>query len=408
MSISDVGWGGASIAAYRIHKALRKVGLDSLMLVQDKRTDDYTVLSVDNGSQLWQELNRYRSYIDKIPLRLFYPRRRPESFTPAVLGWSQVVKRIREIAPSVVHLHWIGGGMLPIEDLEKIPYPMVWTMHDMWPFTGGCHYALECTDYERSCGRCPILQSGKHHDLSAKVWKRKRKVYEALEERITFVVPSRWLEGCARKSALLQHKRIFHVPYPIDTDFFRPIEKSWARQIANLGEKKHLIGFGALKAIQDRRKGFEFLIQALERVRVPGLEAVVFGSSEPPEPPALEIPCHYMGHLYDTFSLVLIYNALEVFIMPSVVENLPNTVLEGLACGVPVVAFATGGTLDLIDHMVNGYLARPYEVEDLAEGIRWALENAPNLRIAARQKALRYSEAQIAARYIEIYQSLVS
>lgn len=225
---------------------------------------------------------------------------------------------------------------------------------------------------------------------------------------MTLVALSRWLEACARKSSILQGKSIVCIPNAIDTNFFRPMERAWARQVWNLPQTVPLIGFGAFKSIQNRLKGFEFFTQALGRLDFSDVEAVVLGSSEPENPPKLGMPCHYMGHLHDEISLVMLYNALDVFIFPSLAESLGYTVIEALACGVPVVAFAVGGLVDLIEHKVNGYLARPYEIDDLAKGIRWTLENASNLRMAARQKALQYGEKQVATQYITLYKSLTT
>lgn len=171
VNTSDIS-GGAARAAYRLHKALLSQGVDSQMLVQSKSSDDYTVIA--ETDKVKKTLNKLRPFLDSLPVR-FYKERTKTLFSPSWFGFSNVVDKINEISPDIVHLHWICGGMMTIEDIGKIKAPVVWSLHDMWAFTGGCHYDEECGRYEKKCGSCKVLGSEKEKDLSRKIWHRKKK-----------------------------------------------------------------------------------------------------------------------------------------------------------------------------------------------------------------------------------------
>ena len=292
--------------------------------------------------------------------------------TPYSVQWlpNIITHKIAQINPDIINLHRICGGYLQIETLAKFNKPIVWTLHDMWAFTGGCHYSQECARYTKSCGSCPQLDSNRDWDLSRWVWQRKAKAWQDLN--LTIVTPSQWLAKCARVSSLFQDLPIKVIPNGIDTTKYKPIAQSLARELLNLPQDKQLVLFGAMNATSDRRKGFHFLQPALQYLSQSGwqekLEIVIFGASEPINPPNLGFKCHYLGRLNDDISLALAYNASDVMIVPSLEDNLPNTVMEAIACGTPCVTFNIGGMPDMIEHQKNGYLAVPFQIEDLAGG----------------------------------------
>jgi glycosyltransferase involved in cell wall biosynthesis len=400
--------GGAARAAYRLHKSLLSAGIDSKMLVLTKKSDDYTVIPVYGINKIGKFISLIRPTLDQIPLK-FYINRIKTPFSPAWLPFSKVVKKINEINPDIVHLHWISGGMIKIEDLAKINKPIVWTLHDNWAFTGGCHIKWNCEKYTDFCGACPVLGSDKEYDLSKKGWIRKNKVFKKIN--MVIVSPSKWLYDCSKKSSLLKDKKHKVIPNPIDVDLFKPVVKSISRKIWNLPQDKKLIAFGAVSAISDINKGFKELSEALYKVAdKKNIELVVFGSSEPKNPPNFGFKTHYLGHLYDDISLTILYNAVDVMVVPSLQENLANTIMESLACGTPVVAFNVGGNSDMVEHLHNGYLAKPFDTDDLRNGIEWVL-NTPNydeLCKNAREKVLREFDSKIVAkRYIELYEEVL-
>lgn len=400
--------GGAARATYRLHRALLECGIDSKMLVQIKRSDDYTVIGPE--TKLKKALGMIRPTLDQLPL-MFYKRSTKTPFSPSWLPFSGVISKIKEIRPDIVHLHWICGGMLRIEDIGKIKVPIVWTLHDNWAFTGGCHYIWDCEKYKSNCGACPQLGSSKENDLSRKVWLRKKKTFNKITN-ITIVAPSKWLAQCAKESSLLKNKNIVNIPNLLDTNLFKPFEKNSARDLWNLPKDKKFVLFGAVAATRDVRKGFKELTQALKQLKLrrEDIELIVFGSSKPPNDPDFGFKSHYLGHLYDDISLVTLYNAADVVVVPSLQENLSNVIMESLSCGTPVVAFDIGGNGDMIEHKVNGYLAKPFDPEDLARGIEWVLNNPnyQNLSNNAREKVLREFDSKVVVKkYIELYKEIL-
>jgi glycosyltransferase involved in cell wall biosynthesis len=370
--------GGAARAAYRLHRGLQNIGVDSQMLVEDKQSDDYTVISPI--SKVSKGIGKLKPTLDILPLQL-YPQRDRSTYSVQWLP-DQLAAQVAQINPDVINLHWINGGYLKIETIAKFNKPIVWTLHDMWAFTGGCHYNGDCTNYTNSCGACPQLHSNKEKDLSRWIWQRKAKAWQNLN--ITIVTPSHWLAKCAASSSLLKDMRIEVIPNGLDTKQYKPIQKSVARSILGLPEDKQLILFGAMSATSDPRKGFNFLQSALQNLSQSGwrerAELVVLGASEPKNHLELGFKSHYLGRLNDDISLSLVYAAADVFIAPSVQDNLPSTVMESLACATPCVAFDIGGMCDMIEHQQNGYLAKPFDIEDLARGIAWVLEDEERLR----------------------------
>ena len=401
--------GGAAIATYRLHRGFRSIGINSRLLVQVKKTNDRSV--VGPLTKLQKITSILRPYLESLAIKL-YRERKNVIFSPAWFPES-LASKVAKINPDIVHLFWVNGGLLRIETLKKFKQPIVWTLHDMWPFTGGCHYDNECRKFQQSCGNCPILNSERERDLSRRVWERKRDSWEGMP--IVVVATSNWLADMARSSSIFRNQRIEVIPNGIDTERYKPADKEAARAAYNLPLDKCLILFSAFSATSDERKGSQFLVNALEKMSAAGwgvnAELVIIGATEPETPLNIGMKVHYMGQLHDEISQVLLYSAVDVVVAPSKQENLSNTVIESLACGTPVVAFNIGGMPDMIDHQINGYLATPFEVNDLACGIMWVLENKSRHMILsqhARQTVLeRYALKAVAYRYLTLYQSIL-
>lgn len=413
LSIDDYR-GGAARAAYRLHQGLRRLEVDSQMFVQFKFSDDSTVLSPT--TKLGKGIAQLRPFLDSLPVRLYRQRKKTVfscEWLPETLN-----AKVFEIAPDILNLHWVCDGYLQIETIAKFRQPIVWTMHDMWPFTGGCHYSDDCDRYTQSCGACPQLHSSQNsrqiRDLSRWIWQRKAKAWKNLN--LTAVAPSRWLAKCAETSALFHNFRIEVIPNGLDTERYKPINRNLARQWLNLPQDKQLVLFGAVRGTSDRRKGFHLLQSALKKLSQTQLkeavELVIFGSSEPQEPIDLGFKSHYFGVLNDDISLALIYAAADVFVAPSIQENLSNTVLEAMACGTPCVAFNIGGMPDMVEHLKNGYLAQPFETQDLADGIASILGNQEwhqKLSDSARKKIEREFTLRLqATRYQALFAELLA
>ncbi len=399
--------GGAARAAYRLHRALLTQGVDSKMLVQYKFSDDPTVIGPNN--KLEKAVAKLRPFLDSLPVRI-YKNRTKTLFSPSWIPSGNIIKKINKINPDIVHLHWITGGMLRIEDIPKIKAPVVWSLHDMWAFTGGCHYDEECEGYKRNCGNCIVLRSKNKRDLSYLIFRRKQNTFNH-KKNIYIVGLSKWITNCSRSSTLLKDKKNITISNPIDTNIYKPFDKYKARELWNLPQQKKLILFGAISATSDPRKGFMELSVALQLLdKKLNIEFIVFGSSQPTNAPDFGFKTHYLGRIYDDISLMTLYNAVDVMVVPSLQENLSNAIMESLSCGTPVVAFNVGGNSDLIDHTQNGYLAKPFDSKDLANGIEWILTN-PNykeLSKNAREKVLREFDSRVVAeKYIKLYKEIL-
>lgn len=402
--------GGAARAAYRLHKALQATSVESQMLVQSKFGDDNTVIGPVGKVRIG--FAKLRPTLDASFVKAF-GHGATSIFTPAWLPLSNIARQVNKLEPDIVHLHWIGSGFLRIEELKLIKAPVVWTLHDMWPFTGGCHYDRECGKYIDNCGNCPQLLKNGERDLSRKVFDRKKRAWCKLD--ITIVTPSHWLGRCARDSRLFGENRIEIIHNGLDLDLFSSVDKSVARTIWRLPKDKQFILFGAMNATSDVRKGFDLLVEGIKVGRnlwTDNIELVIFGASEPKGSYDFGLPVHFVGQLYDDVSLAVLFSAVDVLVAPSRQDNLPNVITESLACGIPTVAFETGGMSDLINHKVNGYLAKPFDPKDLARGLHWVLSSTQNcyndLRKKSRELAQeKFDQVDVAKQYMDLYQSIL-
>ena len=406
INTSDIN-GGAARATYRLHRALLAQSIESRMLVQDKSSDDWTVIGP--LSKIRKGFACIRPTVDQLPVKK-YPHKKQMLFSPSWFPFSGIMSKIRGIDPDIIHLHWIAGGFIRLEHIARIQKPIVWSLHDMWAFTGGCHYDDGCGRYKNCCGVCPVLGSSKERDLSRWIFRRKEKVFSRIRN-LTINGLSRWLADCAKKSPLLQNQTVVNLPNPIDTKVYTPLPKQQAKSMLCLSPQKKHILFGAMNASSDERKGFEELIRSIDHIQSKNVELVVFGCSEPKAGPAFSFPIHYMGCLQDDISLRVLYSAADVMVVSSKQENLSNTIMEAMACGTPVAGFDIGGNSDMIEHQVNGYLACPFDSSSLATGIEYCLssENLFKLRKNARQKIVdTFNSPFVAKRYLELYGTILS
>jgi glycosyltransferase involved in cell wall biosynthesis len=378
--------GGAARATYRLYEGLKGLPTTSSMTVQmrvqRKKSQDAAVIGSQPG--LDRMISCLRSPLDRLPLQCYQQR---DGFFSVQWLPDCLMRSVVAFQPDVINLHWVGRGFVQIETLTRLNRPLVWTLHDMWALTGGCHYSDGCDRYHQQCGACPQLHSARDTDLTRWIWQRKATAWRELP--VTLVSPSRWLADCARQSALFHGHRIEVIPNGVDLQCYKPMLRVEARQRLGLPGDRPLLLFGALDATSDRRKGFHLLqgvLQRLHRNPTLSLELVILGSDRPADPPDWGFPIHYLGHLHDEATVALAYAAADVFVAPSLQDNLPNTVLEALACGTPCVAFDIGGMADLIDHQINGYLARPFDCDDFAAGLAWVLQAGDLLGHNARTK----------------------
>ena len=404
--------GGAAVAASRLMEALNNNGVKAKMLVRDKETDRLTVAAVP-GQKWMQFYFLWERFV--VWLRLYFNRK--HLFEVDIANCGADVTLLPEFQEAdVVHLHWINQGMLSLKGIRKIlntGKPVVWTMHDIWPATAICHLTLDCRNFETQCAHCRLLPgSGSTNDLSTQIWKRKQQMLN--DRQITFVTCSQWLAGEAQKSALLKGQRVVSIPNPIDTHIYTPKDKQQARQRVGLPTEGRIILF-ASQRVTNRNKGMGYLLEACRLLAEQYPEkkeditvAILGGHAEEIEGQLPFRTCP-LGYVNDEQRIVDIYNAADVFVLPSLSENLPNTIMEAMACGVPSVGFRIGGIPEEIDHQQNGYVADYCSSEDLARGIWWTLYEADHeaVRKACLQKvAHNYSQQSVANHYLEVYESL--
>jgi glycosyltransferase involved in cell wall biosynthesis len=382
--------------------------IDSVMLVGRKYSDDESVVPISGHLASAREWLRGR--LDTIPLRRY--EKTDDSFW--TVGWvpRRLAPMVASLKPDLIHIHWTGAGFLPVDILRTLPYPIVWTLRDMWAFTGGCHYTAGCRRYQTGCGHCPQLRSEVSQDLSHSVWQNKRCNWNGVD---LWLVPiSNWLADCARRSPLFATTPIKVIPNGVDGRRFHPVPRAQARAVWELDPDKRYVLFGALGAVHDERKGFRALVEALhelDKLKLPQRpELVVFGDDAPREDLPPDLPVRFVGHISDDEKLAQLYASADVTVIPSLQEAFGKTVIEAMACGSPVVAFRSGGPADIIVHQETGYLAEPFDPVDLARGIAWCLQNSvrANMGHKARSRVEDNFESHIVAQsYQKLYRSIL-
>jgi glycosyltransferase involved in cell wall biosynthesis len=402
------GGAGAGRAAYRIHQSLLRLGLDSRMLVADKRTADPTVTGLKRGSMSrarlceWIEARNGRRLAAS----------QHNLFSPASFSQFDVAAHKELRGVDIVSLYWINGGFVSPEALARINKPLVWRLSDIWPFSGGCHYPGNCESYTSNCGNCPQLKHASAHDASRRLWERKSVAWRDLS--LTIVAPSNWMARLARQSCLFGERRIEVVPTGVDLSVFRPLDKLAVRERLGIPPDQLVIAFGALDLYGDARKGFKELYNALEIIAVSPLASrvstLIFGNKQLPHKKA-PIPEHHLGYLDKDSALVDAYNAADLVLVPSLEDNLPNVALEAIACGIPVCGFDVAGMPDIVHNRWNGCLAPLRDSGALAKGIIAILSNdglrrqmAVNARIHAEQSFSIDIQARV---YAQLYASIL-
>ena len=423
--------GGAARAAMRIMQGVQLHGVVTQMLVKEKHTPDTAVLPLQ---QFLPNNKLYRIVdwaVQKLKNKYYHWLWRPYSKTKENVFMSdsrgtRLGGALQKLDYDVLHLHWINQRFIKLQDLPK-DKPIVWTLHDSWPFCGVCHYFLDCQKYQTHCGDCPMLHSGKEKDLAYRIFEEKLRAYNDLNLHI--VTPSGWLGECAKQSALFGCFPVTVIPNCLETDVYRPLidaEKDARLECAiqenpainvvkrAVEEKaaKPLILYGAMNAATDRIKGFASLLSALQMLDKQGLEAnlIVFGANKSDLPMQFEhINVHFVGYISDTDILVTLYNLADVMVVPSLTEVFGQTASEALSCATPVVCFQTTGIQEVVDHKICGYVAKLHDSTDLAHGIQWCLENNRDgsLSNAARQKVLKnYTIGRVGQLYANMYNSI--
>ncbi|MDH3691702.1 MAG: glycosyltransferase family 4 protein [Gammaproteobacteria bacterium] len=406
--------GGAATAAYRLHDSLRKSGCDSILYVLDKVTNDLQVHLFKQPRDVESMVNLYwrrarvflnlARYYQTIPGGY-------DRFSQPIAKYGKAV--VRQLPPSdIVNLHWITGFVDLADFFSLVKKPLVWTLHDMNAFTGGCHYDWDCGKFSNGCGGCPQLGSDRDLDLSRRMWERKKSIYGSIDsKRLTIVTPTRWLMTLAKQSPLLSRFPMKVVPYGIDTDLFSPKPVAVYKNDLGIKSEETVLLFVA-QSIKNRRKGFHLLSEAVKELKTTAQKLVLISVGVHHQEVSTPLRHIALGEVKNDELLSMIYNVADIFVMPSLQDNLPNTVIESIACGTPVVCFKIGGVSEMIKSGVNGMALDEANVKSLVNGISELVSNR-ELRAAlsqgARQVAEReYDSKKQSERYLQIYQEMMT
>lgn len=404
--------GGAAVAAGRLMHALQKANVDVQMLVRDKQTANPAVYPAGT-SWIDRKLNYLRFVWERLIIFMANKGSRKNLFQISIANTGMNISRHPLVCEAdIIHLHWINQGFLSLVDIKELiglGKPIVWTLHDLWPATAICHYPDRCRMYQEACSFCPLQVPSPLFDLAASVFKQKKKMNLG---QVHFVGCSRWIASMAQQSALLEKAAFVSIPNPIDVSVFSPVGKKAARSNLQLPADKYLFLFAAAK-LSDTRKGAAYLVEACKRLKQQyqeKIEIVLMGNGSEEFCEALPFKVNSLGYISDPTIMAAAYSCADLFIIPSLEDNLPNTIMESMACGTPCVGFHIGGIPEMIDHQVNGYVAEYKNSDDLAVGIQWVLTNKDTAALSdacVKKVQENYTEQVVAEKYITLYEQLL-
>jgi len=406
--------GGAAIATYRLMEVLRERGVDVKMLVQEGKEDVAVFPTTRSILKKWVNFARFT--FERL-LFLRHEKSKDIRFLFSLANTGESLARNKLIREAdIIHLHWVNAGFLSLSSLRELldlGKPVVWTFHDMWPFTGGCHYALDCGEYTRECGQCPYLKKPGKGDLSHRIWRKKEKLFK--HNQLNVITPSKWLNECVRASSLLHHMEVDTIHNPVNHELFRPVDREEACGNLGLDPSRKYILFGAA-TMKSVLKGFNYFLEAIgiltgELDPVNDVEILLFGKTREDVSQLFPLKTRNIAFVQSVQTLVELYSAAQLFVIPSLQDNLPNTIIESMLCGTPVVGFRTGGIPEMIDHKANGYLANYKSATDLAEGMKWILSSDAyeQLSLDTRDSVLkRFSKDRSVDMHLELYRKLIN
>lgn len=413
LSTYDVA-GGAARAAYRLHVGLRSAGQDSRMLVLFKSSSDPTVIEFDPPRDIPTRIRRgwSRRLIERRARNAVKRKIGATTFSDDLSQHgADVLRRLPET--DVLNLHWVAGLFDYQSFFRRLPQdlPIVWTLHDMNAFTGGCHYDEGCDKFTKECGACPQLHSSNQADLTRHVWHRKRNAFATLAaDRLQIVTPSRWLGGQVNRSSLFSRRAVTVIPNGIDVESFRPRDRFLAREKYDIPQNAKVLLFVA-DSTAEKRKGLGILREALAALD-DSEEYFFVAIGRELKDQGLRGACKLIDYLADEQALSSVYSAADVFVIPSLQDNLPNTAIEAVACGTPVIGSNVGGIAEIVRDGRTGFTVPPGDWQALAKMIREVLEN-DSLRSALSAECRRvaveeYSLTVQAHRYEELYKEILA
>ena len=316
-------------------------------------------------------------------------------------------KYIKQIHPDVIHLHWINDGFIDVNQLTEFNIPVVWSCHDMWAFTGGCHYNGSCMKWKNECTNCPLLEIITKKDIAKKEFETKKEALHSISN-LTMIGLSNWMNDSIKESAICKNIPSIHIPNTIDKKTFNITSKIEARKRLKLDNSMPIILFGAMD-ISDTRKGLKYLIEALTILKSErNVKMIAVGNNTSQYVLPSHLDATNWGKASDKEELSLLYSAADVVVLPSIQENLSNMIIESLLCGTPVVGFNIGGNSDMITHKTNGYLSNEISGKGLANGINWLIDNPISAQLCRDSVLHNFDNNTTVEKYIELYNKLIS
>ena len=409
------GNGGAGRACIRLNRALSDQGIESKVIVHYKFGKNPEI-----GEFNTNLLQKGWAAATIILERIWAKRYLKALKTPFSFAWfgRSVIKHPDVKTADIIHLHWVNHGFLDpkhIAQITKLNKPVVWTFHDSNAFTGGCHVRYTCDNFKDECGNCPLLKNASPTDLSHKIWLQKKKAYDELN--FSIIAPSTWMQRSAAESSLMKGKPVAQIPNTLETAVFKPIDKKAAKERAGFSRDKFIFLSGFMPSRKDLHKGTSYLLESLELLKArlgekaKDVELVVFGNRNTEDVPEFPFKTSFLGTISDDERLALCYAAADAFLIPSLEDNLPYTVMESLSCGTPVISFKTGGIPDMVKHQQNGYLAEYRSSDSFADGMEWVINHPDRAKLneSARKTVVEhFSEEVIAKKHIELYNKIMN
>jgi glycosyltransferase involved in cell wall biosynthesis len=403
--------GGAAIAAFRLKEALERHSVDVQMLVDIKKSESKWVTALSK-TPFQQKIQKYKYFFEKILFIPFESKKEDRfAFTTAYLG-NNISKHPIILNADIIHIHWINHSFLSFKNLEgliKLGKPIVITMHDMWYMTGGCHHARECINYQNTCENCQFLKSNSlTNSLVRQFQETKKELFQ--NKHVHFVGCSNWLTELGRKSSILPKERLLNIPNPINTTLYKYTEGISIRETKGIAPDKILLLYIAAN-VANPRKGYKLLESALNELnnKFPNKFEILVLGSDKKNLISFPIPTHKIGYVSDVNSIITYYSEADILISPTLEDNLPNTLIESMACGTPCVSYNVGGIPEIIDHKENGYVAEYQSIDDLVNGIVWVTENRDDLSKKCIQKVQStFSEEAVVPQFISLYKKVLN
>jgi glycosyltransferase involved in cell wall biosynthesis len=394
--------GGGHRAAFRLHQALRGIGVESFMAVRRKHSSDPYVHQMSSAELGWPPMGR--GYLDLLPSILCRRKDEPISLGLQSANLGKLVDRFK---PDIVNLHWINGGIASIRAVGKLRVPVVWTLHDMWTFTGGCHYSGDCAQYRESCAQCPKIKSlCAASAITYWVHRRKQKCWD--NKSLHAITPSAWMRELALSSSLFAKAEISHIRNCVDPTIFNGQARTQTRGELGLSASSRAVLFSSAN---QPRKGALIIPEVIRLLRTTAPQndwRFLFMGGVPP---SLEIreDMTVLSRTTDEARVASYYAASDVYALPSLEDNLPNTVSESLSCGTPVAAFPTGGIVEMVQNGTNGALSSDNKALSFQDAIQRATSALSWSRETIAQDANNtYSRSLIAKAHLVLFQRVAT